>query len=400
MKPFTTAVKFLFALGLAVLMLPSSAFAQHYVQKNLVADSGSINQPNVPVIIDPSLVNAWGLTRSATSPWWVADNGAGVSTLYSISGSTPTKVPITVTIPPPPPPGSTSAPTGVVFNGTATDFLLAPATPARFIFATEDGTIAGWNAGSTAVIKVDRGDKAIYKGITIAEWNGKHYLYVTNFHSGKVEVYDSTFTRVHLGEDAFDVDGIDSGDHHDHDGDRDHDHDGDHDRDHDHFQFRGFAPFGIQAVGENIYVTYAKQDAEKHDDVAGAGLGFVAIFSPSGRLRGTLQHGPWMNSPWGIALAPGEFGEFSHEVLIGNFGSGQIAAFNPVTGHFIGLMKAHDGTTLAIDGLWALGFGNGAGAGPYNTLFFTAGPNGESDGLFGTLLPDPATNELGEVDEP
>ena len=148
MKSVTAVAKSLIVLGLAVLMLPSVTFAQHYVQKNLVADSGSINQPNVPVIIDPSLVNAWGLARSVTSPWWVSDNGAGVATLYSISGSTPTKVALTVTIPPPPPPGASSAPTGVVFNGTATDFLLAPNTPARFIFATEDGNIAGWNSGA------------------------------------------------------------------------------------------------------------------------------------------------------------------------------------------------------------------------------------------------------------
>jgi len=394
MKIFIAIAKSFLVLGLAVLFLPSSTFAQHYVQKNLVSDTASINTPNVATIIDPSLVNAWGLTRSTSSPWWVADNGAGVSTLYSVSGSTPTKVALTVTIPPPPPPGSTSAPTGVVFNGNGTEFLLAPNTPARFIFATEDGSIAGWNSGATAVIKVSRGDKAVYKGITLAEFNGKRYLYVTNFRSGKVEVYDTTFTRVHFGDDAFEADF--DGDHHDHDGDDDNDHDGDHDRDH----FRGFAPFGIQAVGENIFVTYAKQDDQKHDDVAGAGLGFVAIFSTSGRLRGHLQHGPWLNSPWGITLAPADFGEFSHEVLIGNFGSGQISAFNPVTGRFIGLMKNHDDSILAIDGLWALAFGNGAGAGPYNTLFFTAGPNGESNGLFGTLLPDPATTELGEGDEP
>jgi uncharacterized protein (TIGR03118 family) len=147
----------------------------------------------------------------------------------------------------------------------------------------------------------------------------------------------------------------------------------------------GYAPFNVQNIGGSLFVTYAKQNAARHDDVAGEGFGFVDIFSTTGKLEGRLEHGPWLNSPWGVVWAPRDFGEFSNRVLVGNFGSGQIAAFNGFTGKFIGLMQNPNGTTVAIDGLWALAFGNSANAGPYNALFFTAGPNAEANGLFGAL---------------
>jgi uncharacterized protein (TIGR03118 family) len=155
----------------------------------------------------------------------------------------------------------------------------------------------------------------------------------------------------------------------------------------------------VQAIGTNIYVAYALQDKDKEDEVAGPGLGFLTVFNTAGRRLARLQNGDWFNAPWGIAMAPGEFGEFSHALLVGMFGSGQIAAFNPIDGSFLGLMKKPNDSILNIDGLWALGFGAGnANSGPYNTLFFTAGPNDERDGLFGTLVPIPA--ELTEADEP
>jgi uncharacterized protein (TIGR03118 family) len=170
-------------------------------------------------------------------------------------------------------------------------------------------------------------------------------------------------------------------------------------KDEDRSERTNFAPFNVQAIGTNLYVSYAKQDSKKTDEQDGAGLGFVDVFSPDGHRRAHLQHGPWFNAPWGMTLAPGEFGEFSHSLLVGMFGSGQIAAFNPVNGRFIGLMKKADNSILSIDGLWALGFGAGnANSGPYNTLFFTAGPNHELDGDFGTLVP--VTGELNEIDEP
>jgi uncharacterized protein (TIGR03118 family) len=361
------------------LLLSPLATAQHYTQTNLLSDGAMVTPaPTQPP--DLHLKNPWGLSRSAGGPWWISDNNDGSSVLLTGTGAV---IPINpngiVTVPNAPSQPGTGTPTGIVFNGNANAFLLSPGNPAAFIFVTEDGTISGWNPAlnkASAVIVVDHSqvpdaaNGAVYKGATLAEFRGKPYLYVTNFRSGRVEVYDSYFKRVHLEEDAFDDDCV----------------------------REGFAPFNIQAIGKNIFVTYAKQDAARHDDVAGPGLGFVDVFSASGRRLARLEHGEWLNAPWGLALAPSEFGEFSHSLLVGNFGSGWIAAFNPVSGKFMGFVKNPDHSILTIDGLWGLEFGNGAAAGPLNTLFFTAGPNGESDGLFGTLTP--VSSELNEEDEP
>jgi uncharacterized protein (TIGR03118 family) len=337
--------------------------------------------------MDAQLQNAWGLTRGPGTPWWVADNKTGVSTIYNGAG---TKNSMVVTIPVPMGAGP-SAPTGVVFNGTS-DFQLPNGMPARFIFVTEDGTIAGWNGGTTAVLINPNNPvkDAVYKGCTIGELNGKHYLYVANFHSGEIEVYDATFHRVTLKPNSF------TDDDNDDDGGRGPAFKG---------SKRNFAPFNVQAIGTNIYVAYAMQDQDKEDDVPGPGLGFVTVFDTAGRRLARLQHGSWFNAPWGLAMAPGEFGEFSHALLVGMFGSGQIAAFNPIDGSFLGLMKVPIDSThpndsvLSIPGLWALGFGAGnTNSGPYNTLFFTAGPNDENDGRFGTLVP--IATELAEDDEP
>ena len=397
MHPATKYWKFVPAFALSLFLLPSSAQAQHYSQKNLVSD---ISQPNnadgTAVLVDPNLKNPWGLTRSATtpaqpgSPWWVANNNSGTSTLYDGNGNPfppPSKGgPLVVTVPPPKgsPAGTLATPTGVVFNGSPTDFLLAPGKQAIFIFATEDGTISGWNPGvnpptsvTNAILKVDNSDNgsangAVYKGATSGEINGQRFLYVTNFRSARVEVYDTNFKPVHLGEDAFDPDG---------DGDHGHD-----DRGGERIP-RGFAPFNIQNIGGTLFVTYAKQNAARHDDVAGDGLGFVEIFTTSGKHIGHLQHGTWLNSPWGVVWTTRDFGEFSNAILVGNFGSGRIAAFNGFTYKFMGFVKNPDDSILTIDGLWSLTFGNDATAGLANTLFFTAGINGEQDGLFGTITP-------------
>jgi uncharacterized protein (TIGR03118 family) len=353
--------------ALSLFFLPSVTPAQHYKQTNLVSDLAGM----APVT-DPNLKNPWGLTRSSGSPFWVANNNSGTSTLYDGNGNPfppPSKGgPLVVTVPPPGfAPGTQSAPTGVVFNGSATDFLVVSGTPgtaAHFIFATEDGTISGWNGGQKAVLKVDNSDNggadgAVYKGATSGEINGKKYLYVTNFRSAKVEVYDTNFKRVHFDEDAFDADHIP----------------------------RGFAPFNIQNIGGTLFVTYAKQDAARHDDVAGDGLGFVEIFTTGGRHIGHLQHGDWLNAPWGVVWTTRDFGEFSNAILVGNFGSGWIAAFNGFTYKFMGFVKAPDDSILTIDGLWSLTFANDGTAGLANTLYFTAGINGEQDGLFGMLTP-------------
>lgn len=398
MRSGVSAGKLILA-SVVVALVPSFTLAQHYIQKNLISDT-----VGMAPVVDPNLKNPWGLTRSSTSPWWINNNATGTSSLYGVD-STGTAVPVNifteaggskgnfVVVPPPgfAPPGTASAPTGIVFNGSPTDFLLDKGTPpnlqAVFIFVTEDGTISGWNPGANlnggnppsinGVLEVDNSDKgsnngAVYKGATSGVFNGKTFLYVTNFRKGVVEVYDNHFKPAHFAPNAFNPNG-----------------DGDHDRDDEGGERipRGFAPFNIQNIGGTLFVTYAKQDGARHDDVAGAGNGFVEIFTTGGRHIGHLQHGPWMNSPWGVVWTPRDFGTFSNSILVGNFGSGWIAAFNGFTYQFEGFVKNPDDSILTIDGLWSLTFGNGATAGPSQTLFFAAGPNGEANGLFGTLTP-------------
>jgi|SRR5579859_6830531 len=364
----------LLVLSFVVLLFSSLAFAQHYTTTNLVS-----NIPGRAAVTDPNLQNAWGLVSSPGSPWWISNNAGGTSTLYNGAGAI---VPLVVTIPNAPSQSAPGSPTGVMFNGSATDFLLAPGQRAIFIFVTEDGTISGWNPAvkpTTAVIKVDHSqipdakNGAVFKGATIAEIDGKRFILAANFRSGRVDVFDTNFQQVRLAGDddaAFADERV---------------------RD-------GFAPFNVQAIGPNIYVTYAKQDAPKHDPVGGAGLGFIDVFNTHGRLLQRLEHGDWLNAPWGVVLTPGNFGEFSHTILVGQFRGGTIAAYNPVTGRFMGNVLNPDGTTFTNSGLWALQFGAGnANSGPATTLFFTAGPDGEVNGLFGTLTPVAA--ELGEADE-
>jgi len=388
------SLKFFTLLAVGLSLLPVVAKAQHYTQTNLVS-----NIAGQAPLEDPNLQNAWGLVSSPGgpnpgSPWWVSNNAGGTSTLYSISAnSTGGLVASLVPINPapnefvkiknapvpttPPPPGS---PTGVMFNGSPTDFLLAPGAPALFIFATEDGTVQGWNPGvnrASAVIKVDNSqvpdaaNGAVYKGSTIAEIDGHKFILAANFRSGRIDIFDTNFKQVHFSEEKFDDDSIP----------------------------RDFAPFNVQGVGPNIYVTYAKQDAPRHDPVnpGRPGDGFVDVFDRHGRLLQRLDHGDWFNAPWGVVWATPDFGEFSNTILIGNFRGDNVAAFNPVTGKFLGNMLNPDGSTLLIDGLWALRFGNDGGSGPATTLFFTAGPNDETNGLLGTLTPVVA--EKAEADE-
>jgi uncharacterized protein (TIGR03118 family) len=380
-------------------LFPTLAFAQHYQQTNLVS-----NVPVTPAasVSDPNLQNAWGLVHGPATPWWISNNAGGTSTLYNTSGLNPANpagqtpppvlVPVTIValnapggmpgngvkIPNAPSQQAPGSPTAVMFNGSTTDFLLAPGKPAIFLWATEDGTIQGWNPGvnaTTAVIEVDNSqvpekkNGAVYKGATIAGIGGKEFILAANFRSGRIDVFDSNFKQVSLSEELFDDDQIP----------------------------RGFAPFNVQGIGPNIYVTYAQQDAAKHDPVGGAGLGFVEVFDGQGKKLAKLEHGDWFNAPWGVVLAPADFGEFSHAVLVGNFRGGTIAAFNPLTGRFIGSVLNSDGSTVNIDGLWALAFGNGGASGPGSTLFFTAGPDNETNGLFGTLTP--TASELQEDDE-
>lgn len=360
----------------AVLTLTRLGMAQAYQQINLVSDIQGLakNPPNGQP--DAQLVNPWGLIASPTSPWWISDNNAGVSTLYDGQGM---KQGLVVNIPSPVD-GVAGTPTGVVFTGQAGFMFTAKdkKTASAFTFVTEDGTIVAWGPGinpndlpNDAFVVVDNSANpspatgAVYKGATIAqmESGGPFFLYVANIRSGRIEVYDAQFNPVTLN-------GGDGGD---------------------PFRDReipdGFAPFNIQEVNGNLYVTYAKQSATKHDDLDFPGFGYVDKFSPKGELLQRLQHGPWLNAPWAVVLTPGDFGFFSNHLLIGNAGSGQIAVYDLDSGRFDGLLRDSNGHAIQNDRLWALRFGNGQGSGPTNWLYFTAGISDEAHGLFGFLIP-------------
>ncbi len=348
-----SALVFILAMSTILLLAASRpAAAQFYAQHNLVSDGA------VPAdLVDPELVNAWGLVSGPTTPWWVSDNGAGLSTLYN--GNTGAKVALTVTVP--------GAPTGVVFNGDGTKFIVhsgASQGAARFLFASEDGTISGWSPGVTgtsAVVAVNNSASgAVYKGLALASTPDGDFLYATNFHAGTIDVFDSGFKPV-----AADFA--------------------------DPTIPQGYAPFGIRTFDNVILVTYALQDADAHDDVPGEGHGYVNMFDTAGNFLKRVTEKGQLNSPWGLAFAPDNFGKFSGQLLVGNFGNGRIHAFDPNKlngkGEFQhrGPLHGADGAPIQIDGLWGLSFGNGAAAGPTNVLFFTAGPFDEHHGLFGKL---------------
>jgi uncharacterized protein (TIGR03118 family) len=376
------------------------AFGQHYTQTNLVS-----NTSGVAPVTDPSLVNPWGLSSSASSPWWVSDNVTGLSTLYNGAGA---KQSLVVTIPPANPNNKqtpTGTPTGTIFNGSTTDFLLAPNAPATFLFATIDGSIVGWNAGvavaqgatppsTHAVTVVKTTDGSSYTGLTSAFIDGKRYLYAANFGKGRVDVYDNAFHRVNLQG-----------------------HEGDHFDDDGYFNGnrafvddrlpRNFVPFNVQAIGNDIVVTFALHQEGQQFETDGPGLGDVDIFSSDGRLLRRLEHGDWLNAPWGVALAPLDFGRFSHDLLVAQFAgggtsesSGFIAAYDLATGKFDGLLEDSTGKPLAINGIWAISPGNAspgnydAAGSPAGEMYFTAGPNHGSGGLLGYLTP--ASTELTE----
>jgi uncharacterized protein (TIGR03118 family) len=336
-----------------VAAIPSSAAARSvYSVHPLVSDVAGAAPTT-----DPNLVNAWGLTASSTSPWWVADNGTDKSTLYN--GNTGAIVPLVVDV--------AGGPTGVVFNGTGGFSVSngAVSAPARFIFVSEDGKIRGWNPAvspTVALVGADRsGAGAIYKGLAIAQTAAGPRLYAADFHNARVDVFDGSWNVVG-GPDAFADPGLPS----------------------------GYAPFGIQTIGDRVFVAYAKQDEEAEDEIAGQGLGFVDVFDTAGNLLARVARHGQLNAPWGLALAPASFGRFGGDLLVGNFGDGEINAYEELpNGHFAhrGELRGADGSPLAIDGLWALAFGNGATAGPTSTLFFTAGPDEESHGLFGSITP-------------
>ncbi len=325
-----------------------------FEEVDLIAD-----RPGVAAETDPRLVNPWGLAFGPDTFFWIANNETATATVHDASGAAqPAASPLVVDIPP----EGTAAPTGQVFN-PSNQFVVtsgARSGPSRFVFASEDGSIAGWNpdvAPTKAVVAVGPSD-AVYKGLAMATGpGGAMRLFATDFAGARVDVFDGDFDRVDVGADAFtDPDVPD-----------------------------GFAPFGIAALAGEIWVTFAKQDEEREDDVAGPGNGVVDVFDTSGALLRRFASRGVLDSPWGLARAPSDFGTFGDAILIGNFGDGLIHAFDAGSGEGLGALESAPGVPIRIDGLWSLAFGNGRMAGAPNELFFTAGPDDESHGLFGVI---------------
>jgi uncharacterized protein (TIGR03118 family) len=343
----------------------ATAHTGGYSQINLVSD-----QPGKANLLDPDLVNAWGLAASPGtnaapgSPLWVADNGSDKATLYAGATATSvTKVPLVVSV-------TGAAPTGQVFNSDPSAFVVSDSHgnsgSSLFLFDTENGTIDGWapgvnpdgtNPSTVTEVARNNGANAVYKGLAIAKSSVGTTLYATNFRSGRVEAYDSTFTPVELPGGLFVDPKLPA----------------------------GYGPFGIAVIMGKVYVSFAKQDATLHDDVAGPGLGFVDVFGRNGRFIHRLITRGALNSPWGMALAPASFGQFGGDLLVGNFGNGMINVYDPVTGRRLGQLRGANGKPIVIDGLWGLKFGNGNAA-KTGELLFSAGPDGESHGLLGKIV--------------
>jgi uncharacterized protein (TIGR03118 family) len=305
---------------------------------------------------DTHLVNAWGLAFNPTAFVWVANNGTSTSTLYDGNG-----VPQTLVVAIPAGTAGDAAPTGIVFNGTQ-DFKVTQngvtgASP--FIFVGEAGTVSGWSPSvnrTNAVIAVDTNGTAVYKGLAIGTFAGANYLYAADFRNNRIDVYDAGFQKATLPGGFVDPN-----------------------------LPAGYGPFGIQAIGDRVYVAYAQRETSGNDEVKGAGLGVVDVYDMGGTFLHRLAAGGALNAPWGLALAPANFGDFSNAILVGNFGDGKINAYNPSTGAFMGTLSKSDHTPIVIDGLWGIAFGNGVNNQPTNTLFYTAGPSDESHGIYGRI---------------
>lgn len=334
--------------------IPSS---KHYQQHNLVSD-GSVPADHT----DPNLINPWGIAFGVTNPVWVSNAGSGTSTLYNGLGN---PIPLVVTIPPAPSAGGLGKPTGIVFNNTPNWVISSnnKSAPAAFLFATEDGTISGWAPSvdpNAAIIAVDNSASgASYKGLTRAANGTAVFLYAANFSSGKVDVFDNAFMPATLPAGAFVDPSLPA----------------------------GFAPFNVQNLNGDIYVAYAKQAANKSEPVKGRGLGIVNVFDANGKFLRRIATGGHLNAPWGMTITPSSFGKFSNHLLIGNFGDGKINAYSLYFNFFHGQLKGPDHRHIAIDGLWALSFGNGFNNQPTNVLFFSAGPANETHGIYGTITP-------------
>jgi uncharacterized protein (TIGR03118 family) len=398
----STLATALVAAFISYLGTPATGKASGYDEVDLVVNKSPLTDKNGHIHkgqVDPHLLNPWGIAESSGSPFWVSDNNAGVATLYNVPASGKLTVnPLVVSIPSPADPtGKGGTPTGAVFNidgGATGGFKISgvnangdpTSASAVFLFATEDGTIVGWNPGvgssrssfngpngvsTQGIIAVDNSGNnfdpnanpktgAVYKGLAISkDASGMTRLYATNFRRGLVEMYKDDFHALASPPVFVDPQHLPN----------------------------SFAPFNVAVLNGAVFVTFAKQDAAKHDPVAGEGHGIVDVFELDGTFRQRFaQHGQ-LNSPWGVAQAPIGFGALGGALWIGNFGNGHINAFNVDSGEFLDKVRDPNGQAIVIDGLWALQVGNGGNGGLANTLYFTAGPNGETDGVFGSLNP-------------
>jgi uncharacterized protein (TIGR03118 family) len=342
---------------------PTSDHGNEFRQTNLISDLANQGAQ----VVDPNLQNPWGLALGPTTPLWVADNNGNVATIYTITpgGTMAANTNHVVTLPGGrASTGDSASPTGQVFNPT-TGFVVtskAGSGPALFIFSAEAGQISAWspaadpfmNNMATGQVEFSS-PTAVYKGLTIASTDDRTFLYASNFHDGTVDVFNTHFHKVHLEGDFQDP-----------------------------FLPAGYAPFGIQDIRGFIVVTYALQNAAKHDDVGGAGHGFIDVYTKQGFLVKRLVSHCDLNSPWGLALAPGDFGTFSHDLLVGNFGDGLIHAYDLFSGRPDGALLDEQGMPIQIDDLWALKFGTDTTGGEH-TLLFSAGINDEKDGLVGSI---------------
>ena len=343
----------------AMALAAGTASAAVFSQTNLVSDV-----PGFAAITDPKLKNPWGLSFSPTSPFWISDQGTNTSTLYSVTGAGISKAALEVAIPTTP--SGPQGPTGQVNNNTSS--FLVNTAPASFIFANLNGTISAWNgsAGTTAQVKATT-PGAVYTGLAIGSNASGPLLYAANGAQNRIDVFNGSFAPVNLGANAF----VNPDP-----------------------RLVGLVPFNVAKINDRIYVTYAPPGRDAQIS-APEGSGAVAIFDTSGNLIRTLIAGSELASPWGLTLAPAGFGDFGGDLLVGNFSFAvsEINAFDPVTGAFLGVISNSAGNPIVNSGLWALAFGNGGNGGNPNTLYFTAGINGEANGLFGSLaaVPEPET---------
>jgi uncharacterized protein (TIGR03118 family) len=324
---------------------PASLFAQAFYQTNLVSDI-----PGLATVTDPNLIDPWGVSFSATSPFWISDNVTNLATLYT---GTPTINSTVVSVP--------GGPTGQVNNGNTAAFVLSDSKSANFIFDTQAGTISAWNSGigTTAVTEYSN-SSASYTGLAIGTSGANTYLYAANA-AGSINVFNSSFTPVTLAGNFTDPN-----------------------------LPAGYVPYNIQLIGTQLYVTYVIYDSMGNETPSG----IVDVFNTDGTFVSRFSSSSLLDAPWGITLAPSTFGIFGGDILIGNFLNGEIDAFDPITGAYIGTLDGSNGLPIADPGLWALEFRTGGTGDNTNALYFTAGINGETDGLFGEITDTPEPSPI------